>query len=191
MLQDSAIDLILPPWGGELLIEVLEYVDFERIAPKWIMGYSDISLLLLAVTLKTGIATAHGSNLLDLRGERTDRATAMWQKVLSTSEGESILQQSSPAYQKQWPDRSKSSKVFDITEPTRWQTVGEGPVASGRLVICLHGYSCRAPTTLGRSEADCGKPYTSAASRRQRTADRGELAHLHLGSQTIMSSRQV
>jgi len=29
MLQDSSIDLILPPWGGELLIEVLEFIDFE------------------------------------------------------------------------------------------------------------------------------------------------------------------
>jgi len=135
MLQDPNIDLILPPWGGELLIEVLEYIDFERLAPKWIMGYSDISLLLLAVTLKTGIATAHGPNLVDLRGEQTDQTTAMWEKVLSASEGESILQRSSPAYQKQWPDRDKLSNVFDLTEPTRWCTVGEGPVSmKGRLL---------------------------------------------------------
>src|SRR5690606_36288705 len=118
MLQDESIDLILPPWGGELLIEVLEHVDFERITPKWIMGYSDISVLLLAVTLRTGIATAHGTNLIDLRGEHTDNTTAMWEKVLTLSEGESILQKSSPAYQTKWPERL-SPNVYNLTEPTR------------------------------------------------------------------------
>ncbi len=134
MLQDQSIDLILPPWGGELLIEVLEHVDFERITPKWIMGYSDISLLLLAVTLRTGIATAHGTNLIDLRGEHTDPTTAMWEKVLTLSEGESILQKSSPAYQTQWPDRL-SPIAYKLTEPTSWKTVGGSSVSmQGRLL---------------------------------------------------------
>ncbi len=62
MMRDDQIDIIIPPWGGELLIEILEYLDFENFKSKWILGYSDTSVLLLAVTLKTGIATAHGTN---------------------------------------------------------------------------------------------------------------------------------
>src|SRR5690606_29406022 len=54
MLMDEQIDAIIPPWGGELLIEILEFLDFSNMEPKWIMGYSDVSLLLLAVTLNTG-----------------------------------------------------------------------------------------------------------------------------------------
>lgn len=69
--------------GGELLIETLEYIDFEKIQIKWVLGCADISLLLLAITLKTGIATAHGTNLVDLSGEYSDDTTAMWQAVLS------------------------------------------------------------------------------------------------------------
>jgi muramoyltetrapeptide carboxypeptidase len=112
----------------------LEHVDFERITPKWIMGYSDISILLLAVTLRTGIATAHGTNLIDLRGEHTDHTTAMWEKVLTLSEGESVLQKSSPAYQTQWPDRL-SPNAYNLTEPTRWKTVGGDAVSmQGRLL---------------------------------------------------------
>jgi len=49
------------------IFEILEYIDFDAMPDKWILGYSDISLLLLAVTLTTGIATAHGTNLVDLR----------------------------------------------------------------------------------------------------------------------------
>lgn len=52
MMQDAKVDLLFPPWGGELLIEILEYTDFERFQPKWILGYSDTSVLLLALTLK-------------------------------------------------------------------------------------------------------------------------------------------
>lgn len=84
MMSSDHIDIVIPPWGGELLIEMLEYIDFNRLNDKWIMGYSDISVLLFATTLKTGIATAHGANLFDLRGEYSDETTAMWQPVLST-----------------------------------------------------------------------------------------------------------
>lgn len=100
MMQDENIQMILPPWGGELLIEILDSVDFDALQPKWIVGYSDISTLLLAVTLKTGIATAHGTNLIDLRGNYSDKTTAMWKSVLETGKGESILQHSSEKYQK-------------------------------------------------------------------------------------------
>lgn len=103
MMQDENIQMIFPTWGGELLIEILDFVDFDALQPKWIVGYSDISTLLLAVTLKTGIATAHGTNLIDLRGEYLDETTAMWESVLKTREGESILQQSSEKYQKCGP----------------------------------------------------------------------------------------
>lgn len=38
------VDVLLSCGGGELMCEVLDYIDFERIAalpPKWYMGYSD------------------------------------------------------------------------------------------------------------------------------------------------------
>ncbi len=41
MMGNSAIDIIIPPWGGELLIEILEHIDFENINKKWVLGYSD------------------------------------------------------------------------------------------------------------------------------------------------------
>ena len=50
MIHDSDIDIIIPPWGGELLVEILEHIDFENINSKWVLGYSDVSALLLAIT---------------------------------------------------------------------------------------------------------------------------------------------
>ena len=91
MIEDKNIDIIIPPWGGELLIEILEYLDFTKWKAKWVLGYSDTSVLLLAATLNTGIATAHGTNFVDLRGEYWDPTTAMWQKVLRTKKEQAWL----------------------------------------------------------------------------------------------------
>ncbi|RJS50290.1 S66 peptidase family protein [Bacillus sp. PK3_68] len=135
MMLDEDIHIIIPPWGGELLIETLEYIDFENIQTKWVLGYSDISLLLLAITLKTGIATAHGTNLVDLRGEYSDDTTAMWQKVLSLKKGESILQCSSDKYQKEWQFDKPTPYVFNFTEKTEWKSISNNRIKiQGRLL---------------------------------------------------------
>ncbi|MEK5232330.1 S66 peptidase family protein [Lysinibacillus sp. FSL K6-0232] len=135
MMLREDIQLIMPPWGGELLIETLEYIDFDHMQSKWVLGYSDISLLLLAITLKTGIATAHGTNLIDLRGDYSDETTAMWQSVLSIKKGESILQRSSKNYQKEWQHHNPTPYIFHLTEPTYWKsTINEKVKIQGRLL---------------------------------------------------------
>lgn len=122
-------------WGGELLIETLEHIEFEKIKTKWVLGYSDISGLMLAITLKTGMATAHGTNLVDIRGEFSDETTAMWETVLSTNSGESVLQHSSERYQKEWQHQNPSPCVFHLTEQTVWKTVENRKVKiQGRLL---------------------------------------------------------
>lgn len=145
MMFDDDIDVIIPPWGGELLIEILEYVDFENIKRKWVLGYSDISVLLLAITLRTGVATAHGTNLVDLREANLDETTAKWKSVLATEMGESIVQHSSLLYQKEWQfDHPLPSSVFDLTEKTIWKTVSqetvkvEGRVLGGCIDVIRH-----------------------------------------------------
>lgn len=144
MMANNEIDIIIPPWGGELLFEILEHIDYENIKNKWVLGYSDTSMLLLAITLKTGIATAHGTNLIDLRGEFSDATTAMWQSVLATKKGESVLQHSSEKFQKEWQHDNPTSCVFHLTEPTSWKTISNrreklnGRVLGGCIDIIRH-----------------------------------------------------
>lgn len=63
----AAADVVLPPWGGELAIELLERIDWDALAGArpWFVGWSDISTLLLPLTTRTGLATLHGANLMD------------------------------------------------------------------------------------------------------------------------------
>ncbi|MHC0039489.1 S66 family peptidase [Pseudoneobacillus sp. C159] len=135
MIQNDQIDIIIPPWGGELLVEMLEFVDFINMKEKWILGYSDISGLLLATTLTTGIATAHGTNFVDLRGDSSDETTAKWESVLSTEIGGSTVQHSSEKYQKQWNHSDPSPIIFHLTAQTEWKTVSHDRVkVQGRLL---------------------------------------------------------
>ncbi|MDQ3734758.1 MAG: LD-carboxypeptidase [Actinomycetota bacterium] len=49
-------------------MEVLPYLDFDELASSeatWLVGYSDLSTLMLALTTLTGIATVHSQNLMD------------------------------------------------------------------------------------------------------------------------------
>ncbi len=135
MMSNDKVDLIIPPWGGELLIEMLEHIDFSQVKSKWIMGFSDISLLLLVFTLRTGTATAHGPSLGDLRAEVADETTAMWERVLSTASGESVIQHSSMNYHQELEGAEPSPSLFHLHTPTDWKTVsGNAVTLKGRLL---------------------------------------------------------
>lgn len=68
MLTDPAIRAVIPPWGGETAIDLLDQLDWDAIAaaePTWLVGWSDLSTIMLPLTLRTGLATLHGDNLAD------------------------------------------------------------------------------------------------------------------------------
>ena len=67
MLRDPDVRAVVPPWGGELAIDLVDLLDHDalRADPTWVVGWSDISTLLLPLTLRSGVATMHGQNLMD------------------------------------------------------------------------------------------------------------------------------
>ncbi|GAA4128263.1 LD-carboxypeptidase [Nocardioides fonticola] len=68
MLCDPTIACVVPPWGGETAIDLVDLLDWEALAaaePTWLVGYSDLSTVLLPITTRLGWATLHGDNLAD------------------------------------------------------------------------------------------------------------------------------
>jgi muramoyltetrapeptide carboxypeptidase len=61
---DGTIAAVLPIRGGWGSSRLLPYLDYEAIRrhPKVVLGYSDITALLLAIQAKTGLVTFHGPN---------------------------------------------------------------------------------------------------------------------------------
>ncbi len=124
-LLDENINAIAPPWGGELAIELLPLLDFEKLAhatPKWVMGFSDISTITSVLTIRLGWATAHSPNLMDLTGNATERLTANTFSHLALLPGDECVQLSSEAYTRNWPDITRHPEaVLDPSIKTEWK----------------------------------------------------------------------
>lgn len=146
MLLDPSIDAIFPPNGGELLIDLLPFIDFERLAqaePKWLLGYSDMSTFMLPYTLKTGIATLSGTNLWECPINPTDPHLAYWNDVVRLSPGASFHQTAASRYQNRdsdWPRLPPNLTHFQRRTPVRWQCLHQeadpdyAVTVSGRLI---------------------------------------------------------
>jgi muramoyltetrapeptide carboxypeptidase len=139
LLRDD-IAAILPPWGGELAIELLDRLDWAALAsarPKWLLGYSDLSTLQVPITLHMGWATAHGPCLMDLAPGQADPLTSRVMQHLATPAGGAFEQTQSSHWQKQWTDFALvPDTTYALTEPTRWWALdGRSEAAfSGRLI---------------------------------------------------------
>jgi len=139
--QRDDLRAIIPPWGGELLIEILPHLDFPALAaepsPKWVLGYSDLSTLLFALTLKTGIATAHGANFMDLIRDQVFGLTQDYLKFLASEAGGAFTQSSYPRFQIGFtPFEKQVDAPFLATEPVRWEILGGAQQVQlqGRLI---------------------------------------------------------
>ena len=88
---DEESDVLVSCGGGELMCEILDYVDFERISrvkPKWYMGYSDNTNFTLTLTTMCDVASIYGPcasnygtkplhpSLVDARSILTDEVKA-------------------------------------------------------------------------------------------------------------------
>lgn len=65
MYLDPNIDILLSVCGGEMLLELLEYIDFEMLkkaTPKYILGYSDNTNLTFLLTTLCNIESIYGIN---------------------------------------------------------------------------------------------------------------------------------
>lgn len=64
MFTDPSVKAVLPVRGGWGCARLLPHLDFEAIArqPKVLLGYSDLTALVLPIHARTGLVTFHGPN---------------------------------------------------------------------------------------------------------------------------------
>lgn len=126
---DPTVSAIIPPWGGNFAIDLITQIDWELLKetkPKWIIGYSDISTFNFVFTSKTGIASAHGPNAIDLSFSSWDSVTEKWTQLLNYEIGNSFTQHSSKFHQREWPISSKDNDVsFSLDYKTEWKMLNE------------------------------------------------------------------
>lgn len=86
---DPAVRAVLPIRGGWGSSRVLPYIDFDSIRrhPKVVVGFSDISALLLGIHAQTGLVTFHGPNGM---GRWDARSVDYFRRVLMLGEAVSF-----------------------------------------------------------------------------------------------------
>ena len=149
-------DAVLPPWGGELAIELLDSIDWRALADarSWFVGWSDISTLLLPLTTLTGLATMHGANLMDEPWELPVEFER-WTDIAAVPTGRAFTQRAAPRRRSR-PWRAWEDEPLDRDQayeaPTRWRPLdGTADIAiRGRLIGgCLETVSALAGTPYG------------------------------------------
>ncbi|MDP9406310.1 MAG: LD-carboxypeptidase [Actinomycetota bacterium] len=161
MLVDPAVAAVVPPWGGELAIDVLPLLDFDAIAqaePTWLVGYSDLTTVMLPLTLRTGVATLHGSNLMDTR---YDVAPPLrhWLTAATSPVGGVLAQGAARAYRGGRHvsfERDPQVRDMALDTPGRWKVLGvdanraASPPVTGRVLGgCLETISMLPGTPYG------------------------------------------
>lgn len=158
MLTDPRIAAVVPPWGGELAVEILPYLDLTALRaadPTWLVGYSDLSTLLLPLTTTTGTATLHGQNLMDTP-YRVPAPLLSWLDVVTAPAGASITQGASTRHRAhgfdRWQDDPEITE-FTLDTAGSWSLLDPGVgdlQVSGRLLGgCIETVSILAGTPYG------------------------------------------
>lgn len=158
MLTDPDIAAPGRDHGGELAVELFPHLDLTAIAsadPTWLVGYSDLSTLMLALTTLTGIATLHGQNLMDTP-YRVPAPLLPWLDVVTRPTGTSVSQGPSTRHRRTGFDSWQNDPSFieyalDTAGTWRLLDPGAGELhASGRLIGgCIETVSVLAGTSYG------------------------------------------
>lgn len=135
MLTDPSIRAVVPPWGGELAIDLLDQLDWDALAaadPTWLVGFSDLTTVMVPITLRLGWATLHGSNLMDSPYTPPD-GILHWTAVASATEP--FVQRSPGRYRSTgWDDYVRFPAVSRLTLDATGTWVSGDVDVSGRLI---------------------------------------------------------
>ena len=132
MYENPEVAAIIPPWGGEFLMDMLPLLDYERIAAlpaKWGCGYSDISTLTFVLTVKCDIASVHGSNFMNMGYARIHETDLFAFEVMSNIK---TIQHSSPY----WGGFNGDIKgeIYSLTNESVWKSDADRHEFSGRMI---------------------------------------------------------
>lgn len=137
LIRDPKVKCIMSTIGGMNSNSLLPYIDYEAFKknPKIIIGYSDVTAILLAIYEQTGISTYYGPALVASFGELSPfvHSTYRYFKEIAIDKTKIPYVFEIPQY---WTDEYVNWETQDRSKEERenkWITIYEG-VARGRVI---------------------------------------------------------
>ncbi|MDD2591827.1 MAG: LD-carboxypeptidase [Erysipelotrichaceae bacterium] len=137
MYLDPDVDMIFSVAGGELMVEILPFIDFELIKnskPKFFMGYSDNTNLTFLLTILCDIATIYGPHLTEFGMTKWDDSIKESYQIIT---GNLLEQYSYPFYQTDDISQTVGHYLdsFNMLKPVKYHSLYDKNVnVSGRLI---------------------------------------------------------
>ncbi|MBQ6841339.1 MAG: LD-carboxypeptidase [Bacilli bacterium] len=134
MFNRQDIDFILCATGGDFLIEILPYVDFNLLKknPKYVSGFSDPTGLLYPITTKHDIATIYGQNLSPFGSEVVHKSQS---DFLNLAQGKTFDFSNYDLYESEYPEKVTGLEGYNLTEKVEWKTLDKNDVkVTGRII---------------------------------------------------------
>lgn len=119
LLKDSEVKVIFAASGGDYLVEMLSFLDFEVLKsnPKWIQGFSDTTGLLFTITTNLDIATLYANNFSSFGMKKWHSSLEDNLKIL---EGEMVEWESYPRFQDGYKPRITGYEEFVLEKDVEW-----------------------------------------------------------------------
>lgn len=144
--EDKNVDVVISEAGGELMCEILPYIDFDKLStiePKWFLGFSDNTNLTFLLPTLADVASIYGVCFPEF-------GMKPWYKNIEDTylmlKGEKLVCKNLPKYEiesfKKQPGKELSS--YNLTEKSVWSNLSkedsfkvEGRVLAGCLDILV------------------------------------------------------
>ena len=134
LITDNNTEAIICATGGDFLVEILPYLNFEEIAknPKWIQGYSDPTGILFPITTKLDIATIYSNNICSFGMNPWHDSL---QKNISILKGENITQTSFELYEKEYTTYITGLEPYHLNTKVEWKNLFKKEITlEGRMI---------------------------------------------------------
>jgi len=137
MYLDEEVQVIISTGGGEIMMEILPFIDFEKLRnakPKWFMGYSDNTQLVFTLPILIDVATIYGNNFANFG---TNELHPSLEEAYEIITGKRNYQNNYDKYEIETLTREEGHYLdgYNLTEEVDYQSLnGKDVKMSGRLI---------------------------------------------------------
>ena len=124
LLENPEVGLVLYASGGDFLIEMLDFLDWEKlksIEPKWTQGYSDITSISFLFNTILDMPSIYCQTVKDYAMKPLHRSLT---DALNIAQGNLVVQNSFEKYEVNNEDESPIA-TYNLTEKVKWKNLND------------------------------------------------------------------